>query len=115
MSKIFFGFDLADLMFNGNFTIVRKNIQPENVKKLADNGDLTPCLSPNHQATIKAARERFGITIKITEAPPRVALDAGDSVIIMEVRGIPRLTGRHEYSIEEIGAATLTFSEYTVI
>jgi hypothetical protein len=33
----------------------------------------------------------------------------------MGVRGLPRLEGRHEYTEEEIAAATFSFSEYTVV
>lgn len=42
------------------------------------------------------------------------ALAVGDSVVVMGVRGLPRLTDRHEYSEEEVAQATFEFHEYTV-
>lgn len=113
--KRFFGFALADSMFTGDVTISRRVLTPEQVREMARDGVLTPCLNPSHQATIDAARERFGIEVAIPETPPRVALESGDSVIVMGVRGLPRLTDRHEYTEEEIASATFSFSEYTVV
>lgn len=113
--KKYFGFALADSMFTGDVTISRRVLTPEQVKEMARDGVLTPCLNPSHQATIDAARERFGIEVEIPETPPRVVVESGDSVIVMGVRGLPRLTDRHEYTAEEIASATFNFSEYTVM
>lgn len=109
----YFGFALADSMFNGDCTIVRKALTAEEVKAMAQ--ELTPCLNPSHKATIDAMRARFDIDVEIPEQPPRVSVGIGDSVVVMGVRGLPRLTDRHEYTEEEIAAATFSFSEYTVI
>ena len=110
----FFGFALADSMFANDCAITRTAISVEKVKDMAENGELIPCLNPSHAATIAAMRERFGIEVAIPETPPQVTLSMGDSLIVMGVRGLPRLTDRHEYSTEEIDAATFTFSKYTV-
>ena len=110
----FFGFALADSMFANDCTIVRTTMSAEEVKKMAENGELIPCLNPSHKATIEAMKEKFSIEVEIPEAPPKVVLNLGDSLIVMGVRGLPRLTDRHEYSTEEIDAATFNFSKYTV-
>lgn len=114
MMKKYFGFALADSMFTGDVTISRRVLTPERVKGMAGDGVLTPCLNPSHQATINAMRSRFGIDVEIPAKAPRVALEEGDSVVVMGVRGLPRLTDRHEYTEEEIASATFFFSEYTV-
>ena len=108
----FFGFALADSMFAGDCTIARRSLTVEEVRGRA--ATFTPCLNPSHQATIDAMRARFGIEVLIPDAPPRVVVNPGDSVVIMGVRGLPRLTDRHEYTEEEIATATFTFSEYSV-
>jgi hypothetical protein len=59
-------------------------------------------------------RARFGLHVGVPETPPRVELSIGDAVIVMGVRGLPRLTDRHEYTDEEIAQATFIFSMYTV-
>ena len=110
----YFGFALADSMFAGECEITRRTLTAEEVAKAAENGEFTPCLNPSHKATIEAAKERYGIVVDIPETPPRVNLGSGDSVVVMGVRGLPRLTDRHEYTHEEIEGATFSFSEYTV-
>ncbi len=59
-------------------------------------------------------QSRFGIDVEIPAEPPRVSLNVGDSVIVMGVRGLPRMTDRHEYSVDEVAAATFQFAQYTV-
>ncbi len=114
MSRIFFGFALADGMFIGNCDIRREVLSVDEVREVVAAG-VEPCLNPSHQSTISAMRSRFAIDVKIPEAPPRVSLSLGDSIIVMGVRGLPRMTDRHEYTEEEIAAATFVFSRYTVI
>lgn len=113
MNKIFFGFALADSMFNGDCSIARRTLSADEAKEVIATG-VESCCNPSHQATIDAMRSRFGIEVKIPEAPPRVSLAVGDSVIVMGVRGLPRLTDRHEYTSDEIAQATFGFSMYTV-
>ena len=111
--RAYFGFALADSMFQGDCDIRRKSLTADEVKAMA--GELTPCLNPSHAATIAAMRQRFGIDVVIPEVPPKVSLGVGDSVVVMGVRGLPRLTDRHEYTEEEIARATFSFSEYKVV
>ena len=110
----YFGFALADSMFSGACTIRREVIDVDTVRELAAAGALTPCLNPSHKATIDAMQSRFGIEVEIPETPPRVSVGSGDSVIVMGVRGLPRLTDRHEYTEEEIASAVFGFTMYTV-
>lgn len=109
----FFGFALADSMFSGDCAIVRKSLSVEEVRARVAAG-VESCMNPSHEATIAAMRAKFGIDVAIPTAPPRVSLKSGDSVIVMGVRGLPRLTDRHEYSTDEVAGATFVFSEYTV-
>ena len=115
MSLTYFGFAVADGMFGANdCSIERRMLTPEQVKEMARDGVLTPCLNPSHQATINAMRSRYGIEVEIPEKAPIVQLGLGDELVVMGVRGLPRLTDRHEYTEEEIAKATFTFSKYTV-
>jgi len=109
----YFGFALADSMFVGDCNITRRTIPVEEVKALVAQG-VESCCNPSHEATINAMRSRFGIDVAIPETPPRVSLNTGDSIVVMGVRGLPRLTDRHEYTEEEVASATFSFSEYTV-
>ena len=94
---MYFGFAISDSMFSGDVTIFRKEISVEEVKGFVDNGGIVPCLNPSHVATISAMQKKYGILIPIPEKPPQVSLKEGDSLIVMGVRGLGRLTDRHEY------------------
>lgn len=109
----YFGFALADSMFVGNVIISRMVISPEQAREIVSVGIIS-CLNPSHEATIRAMRSRYGIDVEIPEKPIQVQLNLLDSMIVMGVRGLPRLTNRHEYSQDEIDKATFTFSIYTV-
>jgi len=120
MSILFFGFALADSMFDDG-AITRRTIDmgddSEELESLlldaADTGNLVSCCNPSHVATINAMRQRFGLFVEIPETPPRVKLADGDQILVMGVRGLPRLTDRHEYSQEEIASADFSFTIYT--
>ncbi len=111
--KTYFGFALADSMFTEDCSIDRRSLSVEEVKERVAQG-VESCCNPSHQATIQAMGSRFGIEVAIPEAPPRVSLGSGDSVIVMGVRGLPRLTDRHEYTEAEVAQATFLFAEYLV-
>lgn len=111
---IFFGFALADSMFVGDCTISRTVISVHDVQSMIAGGSIVSCLNPSHLATINAMRSRYGINVPIPEKPPQVELRAHDSIIVMGVRGLPRLTDRHEYTEDEVDKATFNFAIYIV-
>ena len=110
MNKLFFGFALADSMFTQDCVIRRTSLSIDAVRECLPSA--IPCLNPSHTATIDAMRSRFGIDVAIPERPPQVSLESGDSLVVMGVRGLPRLTDRHEYTQDEIEAATFSFTRY---
>jgi hypothetical protein len=110
---VFFGFALADSMFAGDCDISRHTVSVDEVRGLVESG-VTPCLNPSHKATIDAMRTRFGLDVGIPERPPSVSLASGDAIVVMGVRGLPRLTDRHEYTEAEVASATFSFAVYTV-
>lgn len=109
----YFGFAVADGMFPEGCLIGRRTLTVDEVKAAVAQG-VESCCNPSHKATIDAMRSRFGIDVSIPDAPPCVALGAGDSAIVMGVRGLPRLTDRHEYTAEEIKEAEFAFGLWTV-
>jgi len=111
---LFFGFAMADGMFDGNNVIERLEITSGQafslIQKAIEAGQFSPCLNPSHVATIAAMRQRFGIDVPIPETPPKVTLGSDDTLVVMSVRGLPRLTDRREYTAEEISGAKFSFS-----
>lgn len=110
---IYFGFAVADGMFAGDCEITRRVLTLDEAKTIIEHG-VTPCLNPSHTATIKAMTACFGIDVAVPETPPKVVLGEGDSLLVMGVRGLPRLTDRHEYTDEEVAGATFAFTLYSV-
>lgn len=113
MSKTYFGFALASSMFSGNCGIRRRILDIETVKAIVASG-VESCCNPSHEATVKAMEEKFGLAVAMPEKPPQVTLTSGDKLIVMGVRGLPRLTDRHHYTEEEVAKATFEFVEYAV-
>ena len=110
----YFGFAIADSMFPVSCDVIREPLTVNQVRDMLLNSDVKMCLNPSHKPTIDVARERFGLDISIPEKPPMVNLVVGDTMIVMSVRGLPRLEGRHEYTTDEIDGATFSFGEWVV-
>ncbi len=110
---VFFGFALASSMFSGDCTISRKVMSIEATRAIVGAG-VVSCLNPSHVATISAMTARYGLEVAVPERPPSVLLAEGDSALVMGVRGLPRLTDRHEYTSEEVAKATFEFVLYSV-
>lgn len=113
MAKTYFGFYMSDDMFNGDCTIKRRAIDVDEVRKLSRTGAFTPFLDIYDLVFIDAMRSRFNINIDIPEIPPLIGLSQGDSIIVMDVWGLPG--GRKYYNEEEVASATFRFWMYTVV
>lgn len=108
----YFGFAVADSMFPDDADIFKRKIEIDEAKSLIENAE--SCVNSSHTETIKAMTERFGIQVKIPEKPPIVNLSQNDELIVMSVRGLPRLTDRRHYTQDEIAGASFKFSLYTI-
>lgn len=110
----YFGFAIADGMFSPECFVNRVPISVNEVRATIKDGGVVPILNPFHTETIAAMNARFDLHIEIPAEPPRVTLATGDRVVVMSVRGLPRLTESREYTAEEIASATFTFGLWTV-
>ena len=117
MSKEYFGFALASSMFFGDCQIQRKHLSSDEVSPafVARCEAAINCCNASHTETVKAAYERFGMSLQIPAKPPTVSLESGDSIIVMSVRGLPRLTDDRHYTETEIQSASFEFVVYTVL
>lgn len=110
---IYFGFAFsASMLPAGNVDMTKKDLTIDQVKALIP--EMEMCLNPSHVATVNAARDKYGLDFEIPERPARVSLAAGDSVVVMQVSGLPRLTDRREYTDEEIVGAQFRFLKIAV-
>lgn len=96
-----------------NAEIRKRKLEIEEVKNLIQNA--VPCIDPKHSAIIELMTKRLGIALDIPTNPPAVNFQEGDALIVMSVRGLPRLTGKQRYSHDEAENASFKFSEYKII
>lgn len=108
----FFGFAIADSMFPQTCTVTRKSLTVDEVRGKLPTAQM--CLNPSHKPTIDAAMQKYGLAITVPDKAPNIALQSGDTVIVMSVRGLSRLEGRHEYTADEIDKTKFIFGEWTV-
>lgn len=112
----YFGFAFsASMLPPGEVSLKKRDLSADEVRDLLAAGSVEFCLNPSHEATVEAARSRYGLAIEVPARPPRVDLASGDSVVVMQVSGLPRLTDRHEYTREEIDSASFGFVEIGVL
>jgi hypothetical protein len=112
MTKTYFGFAVADGMFVGEAIISRAPITAETAKQIIQlaGENFCPALNPSHGPTIEAAKKRFDLDVKVPETAPIIKMEKGDRLVVMSVRGLPRMEGRHEYTNAEIEGAHFEFS-----
>ena len=108
----FIGLAIADSMFAPDASIQRKPLTVEQVKELVASGVESAC-NASHANTLQALETKHGIRLS-SQGAPKVNLNIGDSIIVMSVRGLPRLEGTAQYSDEQIAAATFAFGIWTV-
>jgi hypothetical protein len=112
----YFGFAFsASMLPPGDVVLQKCDLSADEVRELLAAGGVEFCLNPSHLATVEAARSRYGLAIEVPDRPPRVDLASGDSVVVMQVAGLPRLTDRHEYTREEIDSASFRFVEIEIL
>lgn len=111
----FFGFAIADSMFPSECKVTRTSLSiGQFVEHLK--GGVVSCCNGSHEATVTALNtllKEHEVSVEIPAAPPQVKLAVGDSVIVMSVRGLPRLTDNRHFTEEEISSATFVFGLWT--
>ena len=115
MAKRYVALALADSMFGPAVRgIGRRPITAAEARLYLQN-EVETAVNPSHTATIDALRRRYGLALPVPPTPPKVVLNSiGDEVLVIGIRGLPRLTDRHEYTDEEVGRATFEFTLYYV-
>ena len=106
---------VSDSMFADEYNIVRREkITSEKVRGLV-NRSVVSCVHMAHEAAMGVLKRKVGVEIEVLKEPLLVTLEPFDEVVVVEVRDLPLLVGRIDYTREEIAQATFTFSLYTVL
>lgn len=103
---------ISDTMFPDSCDLKKETIFPETVKLLLQ-GDVVSALNPSHASTIDVIRRKFDISLPIPERAPKVALQSGDSLIVLQAQ-LPRLAEGEVHSQETVENTKIKFSLWRV-
>lgn len=114
------GFAIADSMFPPECVIGRQPVTGAGVRALL-HGEFVNCCNASHRATLDALAaahpnewEFLKLVGTVPATPPKVALASGDRILVVSVRGLPRLTEDRHYTPEEIAGASFAYGVWTV-
>ena len=110
---LYVGFAISDTMFSTNAKLLREVVNVETVKQLLLDKHIV-CANPSHAATFVALKEKYGIQLEVPSKAPNIHLGLHDELLLLSVRGLPRLEGRHEYTSDEIDNAQWSFALWEV-
>lgn len=115
MAKTIVGLAMSSTMFSGDVLISRKMLSADEAKSFLSGGEVISCCNPSHSATLAALREKYTISVPISETAPKVSLEPGDTLLVLSARFSRRLAEGEKYSPEEVAAANFEFVAYRLL
>lgn len=109
----FISLAVSATMFPQDGTIEMQPLTPQEVNTILALEPVESALNPSHATTIDAIRRKFNIDLPIPAKAPKVFLNPGDSVIILQAQ-LPRLAEGETHSEETINNAAISFRRWTV-
>jgi len=111
----------AGMLPAGTVEMVKEDLSLEQVQEAIRQG-VVSCFNPSHTASIDALREKHGIEVEIPETPTRISLESGNAIIVLQIRGLLRLSDERreqynspgEYTPEEVNSASFSFMKIAV-
>lgn len=113
---VFISLALSDTMFPDACSASKRSLEPEEIRFMLEgsgNYSVVSALNPSHATTIDAIRRRFDLELPIPERAPKVQLEAGDFLVVVQAQ-LPRLAEGQVHSQETIDTAVFKFSLWTV-
>ena len=103
-------------MFPENGSIRMESITAQTVQDIIDThpeSEIVSALNPSHASTIDVIRRRYGLELPIPERAPKVSLQSGDSLVVIQAN-LPRLAEGAVHSDETVQNAPISFRFWTV-
>jgi len=113
--KRFLGFTISDSMFSTNAIITRKEISTREFMEWVEAGEVIPVILQKHKFIVDALQSRYGIKIELLDKLPEINFQEGDSLVVMQVRGLPPYNPNCEYTAAEIISASFSFSLWKIL
>lgn len=112
MSTTFISLAISDTMFPDDANLSKHTITPDDVKSILAAGVIS-ALNPSHASTIDVIRRKFGFELPIPDRAPKVALESGDQLIVLQAQ-LPRLAEGEVHTSETVENARIKFSLWNV-
>ncbi len=108
----FISLAISDTMFPAEASLSKSVASPDMVREAVENGAVS-ALNPSHASTIDVIRRKFNLELPIPERAPKVALQSGDALIVIQAQ-LPRLNEGETHKPETVENAVIKFSLWTV-
>ena len=109
----FISLAISDTMFPDNCSMSKIGISAARAKDLLERERVLSALNPSHATTIDVIWRKFGISLLIPERAPKVALQSGDQLIVIQAQ-LPRLAEGEVHSADTVENAKIKFSLWKV-
>ena len=105
---------ISDTMFPTECSLSKQSISAGEVAASLRSGDeIISALNPSHASTIDVIRRKFDLSLPIPERAPKVNLQSGDALIVLQAQ-LPRLAEGEVHSQETVENAQIKFSLWQV-
>lgn len=112
--KIFISLAVSATMFPERGQIDMRPLTILEVEMFLQHPTLESALNPSHKTTIDAVYRKYGLQLPVPEKAPKVSLEQGDSLIIIQAN-LPRLAEGEVHSDEIVENASISFRLWSVI
>lgn len=110
----FISLAVSDTMFPDECGMTKKSVSAGFVRGfIRASEDVVSALNPSHASTIDAIRRKFDISLPIPERAPKVSLQSGDQLVVIQAQ-LPRLAEGQVHSAETVENAAIKFSLWRV-
>jgi len=113
MATTYVSLAISGTMFPEDCNIEKMGISPEGMQAALKRDNIVSALNPSHKSTIDVIRRKFGFDLPIPERAPKVSLESGDQLIVLQAQ-LPRLAEGEVHSQETVENAQIKFSLYQV-
>jgi hypothetical protein len=103
---VYISLSFSASMLSGSGSLDFQPIKLEDVKTFIYNSQYVSCVNPSHKTSLDALKVRYGIEIPIPEKATKVLLESGDTMVVLQINGLPRET--REFTAEEVAKATFS-------
>lgn len=105
---------ISDMMFPDDCSLTKKSVSAGFVRGFVRaSEDIVSILNPSHTSTIGVIKRKFDIDLPIPEKAPKVSLQSGDQLIVLQAQ-LPRLAEGEVHSQETVENAAIKFSLWKV-